>query len=328
MMESRPNWQTCVSNTTKPEENTVMTRIPITRILLTALLTLSLAGIASAQATRTWVSGVGDDLNPCSRTAPCKTFAGAISKTAENGEIDVLDPGGYGALTITKAITINGEGTLGSVLVAGTNGFNVNVTTNPSTAVVYIHAIQFNGINSGIHGINYTAGSTLVVDHCHIYGFTGDGIHAAGTGALNLKVSETQIEHNGGDAIFIDTTAGQVLAMINRCYLQDGGSGIEAKNNVRAGVANTIITHQSDAGIKTTGNDSIINADDLFVTFCATGLRTNNAGTPSKMRVSDSIVAQNVTGLDHTAGTIDSFQGNSVFSNSTDGAFSSTTAKQ
>src|SRR4030081_3933567 len=105
---------------------------------------------ANAQATRTWVSGVGDDANPCSRTAPCKTFAGAISRTAEGGEIDVLDPGGYGALTITKAITINGQSSLGSVLVVGTNGINVAVSTNPATAVVYIHDIQFNGINSGI----------------------------------------------------------------------------------------------------------------------------------------------------------------------------------
>jgi hypothetical protein len=304
-----------------------MTR-SITRILFTALVTLSLAGIANAQASRTWVSGVGNDANPCSRTAPCKTFAGAISKTAENGEIDVLDPGGYGVLTITKAITINGQSTLGSVLAVGTNGINVNVTTNPATAVVYIHDIQFNGINSGIHGINYTAGSTLVVDNCHIYGFTGDGIHVSGTGGLRLKVSDTQIEHNAGSSLSLDTSAGQVLTMINRCYLQDGASGIEAKNNIRAGVANTIISHMSDSGIKTTGTDSIINADDLFVTFCNTGLKSNNAGTPSHIRLSDSIVTQNVTGLDHTAGTIDSVQGNSVFGNFTDGTFSTTAAKQ
>src|SRR5271154_3285809 len=78
-------------------------------------------GAAHAQATRTWISGVGDDANPCSRTAPCKTWAGAISKTTAGGEIDVLDPGGFGALTITKALTIDGGGQLASVLVSGTN---------------------------------------------------------------------------------------------------------------------------------------------------------------------------------------------------------------
>src|ERR1700681_605349 len=80
-----------------------------------------LATTASAQATRTWVSGVGDDANPCSRTAPCKTFAGAISKTAAFGEINCVDPGGFGAVTITKSITLNCSETLGSILVAGTN---------------------------------------------------------------------------------------------------------------------------------------------------------------------------------------------------------------
>src|SRR6201987_4342234 len=81
---------------------------------------------AQAQATRTWVSGVGDDVNPCSRTAPCKTFAGAISKTAPGGEINVLDPGGFGAVTITKSISIIAQNVEGGVLVSGTNGIVVS----------------------------------------------------------------------------------------------------------------------------------------------------------------------------------------------------------
>src|SRR5690242_7693366 len=92
---------------------------------LLALIATS-ASLAHAQATRTWVSGVGDDVNPCSRTAPCRTFAGAISKTAAGGEINCLDPAGYGTVTITKAITIYCEGVVGSILASGTNGVNVN----------------------------------------------------------------------------------------------------------------------------------------------------------------------------------------------------------
>src|ERR1700756_2338676 len=82
----------------------------------------------AAAASRTWVSGVGDDANPCSRTAPCKTFAGAISKTDPGGEISVLDPGGYGAVTITKSISIITEGGSGEagILASGTNGITVN----------------------------------------------------------------------------------------------------------------------------------------------------------------------------------------------------------
>src|SRR5216117_2140525 len=99
------------------------------------------ASPAAAQATRTWVSGVGDDANPCSRTAPCKTFAGAISKTATDGEIDALDPGGFGTVTITKAITIDGNG-WGSILAAGTNGVNVNVSTAGVTNWVQLRNIS------------------------------------------------------------------------------------------------------------------------------------------------------------------------------------------
>src|ERR1017187_5160999 len=98
---------------------------------------------AQAQATRTWVSGVGDDANPCSRTAPCKTFAGAISKTAAGGEIDALDPGGYGVVTITKSITINGRGTHASILVAGTNGITINGSGSP--IVVNIQHLSIDG---------------------------------------------------------------------------------------------------------------------------------------------------------------------------------------
>src|ERR1700732_4318531 len=98
--------------------------------ILGAMLVILHGTSAQAQATRTWVSGVGDDANPCSRTAPCKTFAGAFSKTAAGGEIDVLDPGGFGAVTITKAITLSSEGFEGGVLVSGTNG--IVVSAGPS----------------------------------------------------------------------------------------------------------------------------------------------------------------------------------------------------
>src|SRR5438874_4235243 len=114
--------------------------------LAIAIFTFAFASIAQAQATRTWVSGVGDDVNPCSRTAPCKTFAGAISKTASGGEIDALDPGGFGAVTITKPITIDGGGgVVASVLVSGTNG----IVVTSGTGTVILRNLRINGIGSG-----------------------------------------------------------------------------------------------------------------------------------------------------------------------------------
>src|SRR5947199_2642532 len=110
-----------------------------------AVLALAVPSAAFGQATRTWVSGVGDDANPCSRTAPCKTFAGAISKTADFGEISVLDPGGFGTVTITKNISIISDGSEGSILGAGTNGINI-----PSNVIVHLWGIKIEGANSGL----------------------------------------------------------------------------------------------------------------------------------------------------------------------------------
>src|SRR5881628_573940 len=123
-----------------------MCRTPISSVFTATILAFVFAGPANAQATRTWVSGVGDDANPCSRTAPCKTFAGAISKTATGGEINVLDPGGFGAVTITKSITISSEGFEAGVLVSGTNAIIVNAG---NTANVVLRGLDIEGLGTG-----------------------------------------------------------------------------------------------------------------------------------------------------------------------------------
>src|SRR2546430_16337456 len=144
----------------------------VTRVLaaigmIAAALSFS-AGAAQAQATRTWVSGVGDDANPCSRTAPCKTFAGAISKTAAHGEINVLDPGGFGAVTITKAITIDSGPFNGGVLVSGTNGIIVNAA---ATDNVTLRGLDIDGLDNSLDGIKVFAAKQVTVIDCQIYGF-------------------------------------------------------------------------------------------------------------------------------------------------------------
>src|SRR5262249_45607646 len=140
-----------------------------------------------AQATRTWVSGVGDDVNPCSRTAPCKTFAGAISKTAAGGIINCLDPGGFGAVTITKSITIDCAHTLGGVVAAGTNGINVN----GNGIVVTLRGLDIEGIGTGLIGVNIIQAGKVHVDRCNIFGFatgTAQGIRHVPSAGGNLFV--------------------------------------------------------------------------------------------------------------------------------------------
>ena len=126
------------------------------------------AGSANAQATRTWVSGVGDDANPCSRTAPCKTFAGAISKTAAFGEINVLDPGGFGAVTITKSISIISKSFEAGVLVAGTNEIIVNVA---STDRVVLEGLDIEGLGSGLNGVWVLGSGRIYIRKCRISRF-------------------------------------------------------------------------------------------------------------------------------------------------------------
>src|SRR6266403_4872126 len=127
--------------------------MPLLSISATLLLVCLWSGAAQAQATRTWVSGVGDDANPCSRTAPCKTFAGAISKTAAGGEINCLDPGGFGTVTIIKAMTISCEMGTGGVLASSVNGVNVNAGAGDA---VYLKGLDFEGVNGSTNpaGLN------------------------------------------------------------------------------------------------------------------------------------------------------------------------------
>src|SRR5437879_2840216 len=147
--------------------------------LSVALLIVAAVAPAHAQATRTWVSGVGDDANPCSRTAPCKTFAGAISKTAARGEISVLDPGGFGGVTITKSITLNGDGNLAGVLVSGTNGIIVAAGAGDT---VILRSLSINGVGTGLSGIQVNSGH-VQIENSLIYGFASEGIDVSSNSA-------------------------------------------------------------------------------------------------------------------------------------------------
>src|ERR1700716_2419072 len=158
-----------------------MARVRLT-VYAAALVTFvfAFASLAEARAARTWVSGVGDDANPCSRTAPCKTFAGAISKTAAGGEINCLDPGGFGAVTITKSMTIDCHEVFGSVLVSGTNGINI-VSDNTAAPVVRLRNLNVTGITTqGLNGIRITgatsATTTVVLEDMMLDGFSARGI--------------------------------------------------------------------------------------------------------------------------------------------------------
>ena len=162
-------------------------------ITVAAAFCLAFVAPASAQATRTWVSGVGDDVNPCSRTAPCKTFAGAISKTAAGGEISVLDAGGYGAVTITKSISIVSDGPEASILGSGVNGVIIN--TGPNDAVM-LSGLFIEGGGTGINGVRIINGGNVVLRDSLIRGFTQAGVSVESTAATSVFVSDTMLTRN------------------------------------------------------------------------------------------------------------------------------------
>src|SRR5260370_409490 len=198
--------------------------------LVVAVLVLAVSSVASAQATRTWVSGVGDDANPCSRTAPCKTFAGAISKTATSGEIECLDPGGFGAVTITKSITIDCDAGPGGVLASGTNAINIT----GGSMVVTLRSLNLQGIGQGLNGVNITnsAQTTVHLVDMNIYGFTQNGVNVAASGQIFLTIEDTKI-HECANGIQTNTSAGLVSADFSHVSIWGAGNGISAQNGSR-----------------------------------------------------------------------------------------------
>jgi hypothetical protein len=219
--------------------------------LLTAVLVIVFSTtLVNAQASRTWVSGVGDDVNPCSRTAPCKTFAGAISKTAAGGEIDALDPAGYGAVTITKAITIDGGGgQVASVLVSGTNG--IVVQAGPSDVVI-LRNLRINGIGTGINGIRFLAGKDLNVENCVIFGFTTNGVDIAlnQATAATAHILNSIIKSNGGVGVrATNAVAPNVLVDVDHTQIIIDNKGVEANANSRIVVTNSVVENAATDGI-------------------------------------------------------------------------------
>ena len=177
-----------------------MTRTRRLTLLAFLLVALTLPGSAFGQATRTWVSGTGSDANPCSRTAPCQTWAGAISKTATGGAINNIDPGGFGTINITKSITLKGRGGLASILNASTTGITINDATSaagPGTAKVVIHGLDINGVGTGLNGIRIISAKSVRIADTEIYGNTGTGIMQAPTSSqTRVVISRSDIHDN------------------------------------------------------------------------------------------------------------------------------------
>lgn len=297
---------------------------------------------ALAQATRTWVSGVGDDANPCSRTAPCKTFQGTISKTATGGEINCIDSGGFGGFTITKSISVICDNIENGVLVSGTNGVTINVVGGMVTLSGFdLEGLGQASTTSGTNGVNVLNAAAVHVRNSKIRGFrNGYGINfqpQAGNGHLfvdNVTISEsgnastpsgginlnpaasftaratitnTQISNNLSIGIRADTTGivgSSVIAVINNSVISNDNGGIQIKAPSGTGTVSMMITNS------------------VIAHHATYGIIANGTATSAQARVSRSVITANGTGVFVLgAAALQSYGDNRLDGNGVDGTF-------
>lgn len=300
---------------------------PTVKALFAVTFMLVVASAVQAQATRTWVSGVGDDVNPCSRTAPCKTFAGAISKTAKDGEISVLDPGGYGAVTITKSIYINGThgAGYGSIIASLVNGVIINITDAADVRkAVRLRNLDINGASTGINGVSILAANNVWVEDCVIDGFTGDGtnsgmgIRIATTAAAttNVYVSDTMI-HKTHTGIRVSATAGFAVLNIRDSNVEGNTNGISVNTNGFATVQNCRFAANTGNGVATIASTGTITIRESVLSNNGTAI---NAAAGSTLRSLSNILNNNTTGFGGTTAVIQTDGQNKNIANGTPGA--------
>lgn len=317
------------------------------KLALVAAMALGAIGFsapASAQATRTWVSGVGDDVNPCSRTAPCKTFAGAISKTAAGGEINCLDPGGFGTLTITKSITVDCSGTFGSTLNSGgINGFTINdsATATPGTIEVTLRGLSINGAGTtpGLNGIRFISGRSLTLENVIILNQKGNaGILLSPTGAMTFNAQNVTVTRGNNGIVVQPTGSGRVRgALENARVAANSGSGIRVDTTGLAGIGVRLSVDRSafsnnNHGIAVVAPSAAAPAVLMLKDVVAssnTGNGISATGSNAHFLVGSSAITDNGTGvLSQTGGNISSYVTNQIEGNGTDGAFTANISRK
>jgi hypothetical protein len=235
---------------------------------------ISVLAVSAAQG-QTWVSGTGNDNNPCTRTQPCKTFAGAYAKTAAGGEIDALDPGNYGAINITHSITIDGGDNQMAVIQNGINDAAINVSAAAGETVT-LRNLKLRSSSSAALGIVVNGGGyALHIEHCALSGFSIAGIFVN---------SSTQAS---GTQFYLDGTV-----------VRDGAIGLSVGGNVSATISNSRFLGNTSFGVIVDGSGSNVAISDSEASGNIVGFDVNNASAPSSsLYLSNSIAANNQSGV-------------------------------
>jgi len=278
------------------------------------------ATAAYGQATRTWVSGTGSDANPCSRTAPCQTFSGAFSKTATGGEINAIDPGGFGTMNINKSITVDGTGPMASILASNTNG----IIINGAGAVVNLRNLVINGAHTTIgNGIRIINAAAVNIDNVTIENFVGAGSDTNGRGIsietttpdVRVNVTNSNIFNTGRFGIHMAPTAGNVILTVDGVRITNGFVGIQLRQLGHGVITNSLVTNNSSAAVtlELTSASSVITNSTL--SNSAYGIFNGNGGSPTTRIMGNTITGNATAGLQINSGQVISSGGNIIRSN-------------
>ena len=295
------------------------------KTLLAACFTLAVVPVVHAQASRTWVSGVGDDADSCSRTSPCRSFSRAHTATAVNGEINCLDTGSYGGVTITKSITINCHDVFSGTTASSTQGVLINYDLFDDTDTrksVHLRNLNFNGLNTGQRGIRISSSTAIPGTNVHIedcvidgaYGTPGRGIEDNRNGGGKLFITNTTIRNVSGAAISFApfTGSGLVNITIDKVQIYNCQFGIAIGSGGTVVVTNSVISSCSSAGLHVEGNfeASDIHANNVVLNHNGIGLEQSGVGT---IRIANSQITNSTA--NGTVGTIFSYGNNRTLGN-------------
>jgi hypothetical protein len=287
-----------------------------------AILAFGLSAVPAHAVNRTFVSGTGTDGGACTRAAPCATFAFALSQTAAGGEIDVLDPAGYGTITITKAISIVNDGVGVAAIGAGSgNAITINAGANDS---VHLRGLTIEGLGSGQNGIQFNTGGNLAIENCVIRGFVTAGIAISPTTTSSFSVSNTIASHNSNNGILVQLTGSAVVTgVLSKVTANNNNFGIFVNGGATAGASLNVTVVDSEASNNAnTGVEAV-----SLVEHAATAVMLRNVVASNDvtgliavgnaiLRVAHSVVTGNNTGVNTSGGgTLDSYGDNDIDGN-------------
>jgi hypothetical protein len=285
-------------------------------------------GVASSPAlasvSRTFVSGVGSDTGTCALTAPCRTFAYALTQTAPSGEIIVLSSGGFGSVTIAQSVSIINVGYYAGVTVASGNGITINAGANDS---ILLRGIAVDGGGTGSNGIVLNSGGNLIVDQCNLLNFVGNVDSGTGNGIImlptsgghNIVITNTSASHNQGAGVYYSPVSGTATVgiVIDHVNATNNGYGIALSNSggaTSASISNSIGSDNANFGYLFA--NVTVSLDLSYASGNQGGGVTVNSATT--LALGRSVIMTNGIGIDISpGGTVNSYKDNRIAGNGT-----------